>query len=163
MSTPSLMKDEVSQPPRPPAQPGSRDNRISVWLLRILSALVVPAVLLLFFFTFEFLQDPRTNKALQIVVAIIVGVGGVWLLFWAMDRLVSALPDRAAAGVRPFVFAGPALMLLGFYLVYPTIDTIITSLRSADGSEFVGLDNFIRLFTESTYLVSLRKDRKSVV
>jgi len=71
-----------------------------------------------------------------------------------MDRLVSALPDRMAAGVRPFVFAGPALMILGFYLVYPTVDTIITSLRSADGSEFVGIDNFVRLFTESTYLVS---------
>ncbi|MFO7291545.1 MAG: sugar ABC transporter permease [Actinomycetes bacterium] len=156
MSTPSLIKDEVSEPPRPPGEPGSTDNRLSVWVLRILSALIVPAVLLLFFFTFEFLQDPRTNKALQIAVAIVVGVGGVWLLFWAMDRLVSALPDRMAAGVRPFVFAGPALMILGFYLVYPTVDTIITSLRNADGSEFVGIDNFVRLFTESTYLVSLR-------
>ena len=152
MSTPSLIKDEVSEPPRPPGEPGSTDNRLSVWVLRILSALIVPAVLLLFFFTFEFLQDPRTNKALQIAVAIVVGVGGVWLLFWAMDRLVSALPDRMAAGVRPFVFAGPALMILGFYLVYPTVDTIITSLRNADGSEFVGIDNFVRLFTELTYL-----------
>src|SRR5690606_7271695 len=108
------------------------------------------AVLLLFFFTFEFLQDPRTNKALQIAVAIVVGVGGVWLLFWAMDRLVSALPDRLAAGVRPFVFAGPALRILGFYLFYPTDDPSITSHDNADGSEFVGTVTSARLFTKCT-------------
>lgn len=156
MSTPSLLKDEVTEPQRPRGQPGAHDHGVHVWLLRILSALIVPVVLLLFFFTFEFLQDPETNKLLQISVAIVVGVGGVWLLFWAMDRLVSALPERAAVGVRPFVFAGPALMLLAFYLVYPTIDTILTSLRDASGEEFIGLDNYVRLFTESTYLVSLR-------
>lgn len=156
MSTPSIMREEKSESNRPHGQPGAHDHGPQVWLLRILSALIVPAVLGLFFFTFEFLQDPETNKLIQISVAIVVGVGGVWLLFWAMDRLVSALPDRAAAGVRPFAFAGPALILLGFYLVYPTIDTIVTSLRSADGEEFVGLDNYVRLFTESTYLVSLR-------
>ena len=40
--------------------------------------------------------------------AVVVGVAGVWLLYWGMDRLVSILPERAAAGVRPFAFAGPA-------------------------------------------------------
>jgi alpha-glucoside transport system permease protein len=113
-------------------------------------------VLLLFFFTFEFLQDPDISKVVQVVVAVIVGVGGVWLLYWAMDRLVSVLPARAGAGVRPFVFAGPALMILAFYLIYPTIDTIVTSVRNARGDEFVGLDNYGRIFTESQYLVSIR-------
>src|SRR5690625_712418 len=106
MSTPSVLKDEVSQPPPPSSPRGSRDNRVATWVLRLLSALIVPAVLVVFFFTFEFLKDPNTNKLLQIGVAILVGVGGVWLMYWAMDRLTSALPDRAAAGVRPFVFVG---------------------------------------------------------
>lgn len=156
MSTPTVMKDEVSEPQRPHGQPGSHDHGISVWLLRILSALIVPAVLLVFFFTFEFLKDPDTNKIVQISVAIVVGVGGVWLMYWAMDRLVGALPERAATGVRPFVFVGPALILLAFYLVYPTINTIILSLRDASGEGFVGLDNYARLFTENIYLISLR-------
>lgn len=156
MSTPPVLQDEDVEVTRPHDEPGSHDNSIQIWLLRLLSALIVPAVLAVFFFTFEFLQDPRTNKVVQVVVAVIVGVGGVWLLYWALDRLVSALPDRAGAGVRPFVFAGPALMILGFYLVYPTIDTVITSLRNAGGDEFVGLNNYIRIFTESTYLISLR-------
>lgn len=156
MTTPLLPTDEEVEVSHPHGEPGARDNSPQVWILRILSALVVPAVLALFFFTFQFLQDSSRNKILQIVVAIIVGVGGVWLLYWAMDRLVSLLPERAEAGVRPFVFAGPALVILGFYLVYPTIDTIITSLRDAAGEEFVGLANYITIFTEAIYLEALR-------
>ncbi|MGH8912249.1 MAG: carbohydrate ABC transporter permease [Acidimicrobiia bacterium] len=156
MSTPPVMRDDDVEVGRPHGQPGARDNSPQVWLLRLVSALVIPAVLALFFFTFEFLQDPDTNKILQIVVAIIVGVGGVWLLYWAMDRLVSLLPDQAGAGVRPFVFAGPALILLGFYLVYPTVGTLTASLSDASGEAFVGLDNYQRIFTESIYLEALR-------
>jgi alpha-glucoside transport system permease protein len=155
-ATPPVLRDEERAAVRPHEEPGSQDNSIQIWLLRLVSALIVPAVLVVFFFTFEFLQDPETNKIIQVVVAIIVGVGGVWLLYWALDRLVSALPERAGAGVRPFVFAGPALMILGFYLVYPTIDTVVTSLRNAGGDEFVGLSNYGRIFSESQYLISLR-------
>jgi len=156
MSTPSLLKDEVSQPHPPSSPPGARDNGVGTWVLRILSALIVPAVLIVFFFTFEFLRDPDTNKLLQISVAIVVGVGGVWLMYWAMDRLTSSLPERAAAGVRPFVFVGPALILLGFYLVYPTVNTIILSFRDGAGQSFVGIDNYVRIFTESIYQISIR-------
>lgn len=156
MTAPPVLPDEDVEVGRPHGQPGARDNSLQVWLLRVISALVVPAVLALFFFTFEFLQDPDTNKVVQIVVAILVGVGGVWVLYWAMDRLVNLLPERAGAGVRPFVFAGPALILLGFYLVYPTIDTIITSLRDRSGEAFVGLDNYILIFTQGIYLEALR-------
>jgi len=156
MTTPLLPTDEDVEVSHPTGEPGSRDNSLQVWVLRILSALVVPAVLGLFFFTFQFLQDSSRNKVIQIVVAIVVGVGGVWLLYWAMDRLVSLLPERAEAGVRPFVFAGPALVILGFYLVYPTIDTIITSLRDSSGEEFVGFANYVVIFTEAIYIEALR-------
>lgn len=155
-ATPPVLEDETTERSQPHEEPGSHDNSIQVWLLRLLSALIVPGVLALFFFTFEFLQDPELNKVVQITVAIIVGVGGVWLLYWALDRLVNSFPDRLGAGVRPFVFAGPALFILGFYLVYPTIDTIVLSFRDASGEGFVGIDNFTRIFTESTYLVALR-------
>lgn len=155
-ATPPVLRDEDIKVGRPHEEPGSHDNSVQVWVLRILSALVVPTVLALFFFTFEFLQDPGINKIVQVVVAIIVGVGGVWLLYWALDRLVASFPERAGNGVRPFVFAGPALIILAFYLIYPTIDTIVLSFRDASGEGFVGLDNFAQIFTQSTYLVALR-------
>lgn len=155
---PPLMDEEAVEEDRPirTVPEGGDDNRLGVWALRILSALIVPALLLLFFFTFEFLKDPQTNKLLQIVVAVVVGVGGVWILFWAMDRLVSSMPDSVQASVRPFTFAGPALILLGFYLVYPAVHTFILSLQDASGEEWVGLANYQRALTQSTYLISIR-------
>lgn len=157
MSTPPVMQEDAPDQDRPPEpQPTDGDNSIQVWALRILSALVVPALLLVFFFTFNFLKDPQTNKLLQIAIAVIVGVGGVWVLFWAMDRLVSAMPLRVQASVRPFAFAGPAIILLGFYLVYPAIHTLVLSFQDRDGEEFVGFANYQTALTESTYLISLR-------
>lgn len=155
MSTPMLTPPEEEQKDRPAAEPGATESGATLWLLRIVSALVIPAVLFLFFVTVGFLQDPDVNKAIQVTVAVVVGVGGVWLLYWGMDRTVSLLPDRAAAAVRPFAFAGPAIILLGFYLVYPAINTVILSFQDSDGESFVGLANYERVFTESIYLTSM--------
>lgn len=155
MATPVITPTE-EKPPRPPSEPGATSRSATVWLLRIASALIIPAILFLFFVTMEFLQDPGTNKIVQVVVAVVVGVGGVWLLYWGMDRTVSLLPDRVATAVRPFAFAGPAIMLLAFYLVYPAVNTFILSFQDARGDSFIGLANYQRLFTESTYLISMR-------
>jgi alpha-glucoside transport system permease protein len=127
-----------------------------VWLLRILSALVIPVVLVAIFFSFSFLKDQDANKLLQVVVALLVGTLGVWALYWGSDRLISLLPARAAAGVRPYMFVGPAMVLLGFYLVYPAINTLFLSVQDADSESFVGLDNFQTIFTESYYLTGIR-------
>jgi alpha-glucoside transport system permease protein len=54
------------------------------------------------------------------------------------------------------VYAGPAIVLLGFYLVYPAVNTTILSFQNASSTEFVGLDNYIRIFTESQYLTGIR-------
>ncbi len=163
MTTPPIDQEELVTTPTVPVEEGARDHSFQVWVLRILSALVVPSVLVLFFFAFEFLQQRDLNKLVQVAVALVVGVGGVWALYWGMDRLVSALPDRAGAGVRPFAFAGPAIVLLGFYLVYPAVNTFILSFASDSGEEFVGLANYQRIFTESTYLVAIRNSIAWVV
>ena len=156
MTTPAVAP--VDQVPRQPISedPGARNNSLAAWLLRIGSALVIPAVLVLFFFTFDFLKREDTNKAIQVLVAVIVGVGGIWLLYWGMDRAISAMPEQIGAAVRPFAFAGPAMVLLGFYLVYPAVNTFILSFQNSDGDEFVGFANFQRIFTEDTYLISIR-------
>ena len=157
MTTPLIDQEEAAAATTTVvAEEGARDHSLQVWVLRILSALVVPAVLVLFFFAFGFLKQPDLNKFVQVGVAVVVGVLGVWALYWGMDRLVSALPARAGAGVRPFVFAGPAMVLLGFYLVYPAINTFVLSFADDAGESFVGLANYQRIFTESTYLIAIR-------
>jgi alpha-glucoside transport system permease protein len=58
------------------------------------------------------------------------------------------------------LFAGPALVLLAAMLVYPMIWTIMLSLDTGRGlefREFVGLDNYKRLFTEDKRFLNLEE------
>ena len=43
---------------------------------------------------FDFLRDSDANRFVIVGVAIAVGVGGVFALFWVMDRIVTWLPAR---------------------------------------------------------------------
>jgi alpha-glucoside transport system permease protein len=54
-------------------------------------------------------------------------------------------------------FLVPALLFLGVWIVYPTIKTVIRSLYSKDGSEFVWFDNYARIF-ESDFIVTAIKN-----
>ncbi len=56
------------------------------------------------------------------------------------------------------LFLGPALILLGVWIVYPTIRTIIRSFFDRSGDEFVGLDNYQTLFEDDTLLTALRNN-----
>src|SRR5687768_11346445 len=53
-----------------------------------------------------------TSKLIFAVVAVVVGVGGVWILFWSANNVVETLPLKWQRRVVPYVFIGPALALL---------------------------------------------------
>ncbi len=78
--------------------------------------------------------DQTLAKLIALVVSVVVGVGGVWLFFAGMNALVERfLPDRSARRVIPWIFVGPALVLLAIYLVMPAVLTIIASFTSGKG------------------------------
>jgi alpha-glucoside transport system permease protein len=104
----------------------------------------------------DLMKDDDANRLTVVGVAILIGVVGVVFLFWAMDQLVDILPDRAREGVRPYVFVGPAIVLLSVFLIYPVINTILISFRDSRGQDFVGLDNYEFVFTDESMLRSLR-------
>ncbi len=56
------------------------------------------------------------------------------------------------------IFLAPTLVLLGVWVVYPTIRTIIRSFYGRDGSEFVGLDNYQTLFTDDTIVTAIKNN-----
>jgi alpha-glucoside transport system permease protein len=85
-----------------------------------------------------------------------VGVGGVFLLYWGTNRVVDLLPDSIRGAVRPYVFVGPALVILAVFLVYPVISTIIISFGDREGEGFVGLDNYDFVFSDESMLRSIR-------
>ncbi|MGZ5295117.1 MAG: carbohydrate ABC transporter permease [Actinomycetota bacterium] len=148
----------------PALKPPSMPHVIGIWLLRGAAALAIPIVaFFLLSVTFGFLRDEDANRVLVVGVAILVGVVGVFTLYWAMNRVVDLLPERFREGVRPWVFVGPALVILSVFLLYPVINTILISLQDAHGQEFVGLDNYGFVFTDESMLRSIRNTAGWVV
>ena len=155
MSQP-LLVDEENVEPTEPVEPVKESRGVGTGVLSLVAALVVPIIVVVFYFSFGYLKDEDANKAIQVVVAIVVGTLGVWGLYWATDKLINRLPRATANAVRPFLFVGPAMALLGFYLVYPAINTLILSFQDRRSENFVGFDNFERLFTEEVYQIGIR-------
>jgi alpha-glucoside transport system permease protein len=56
------------------------------------------------------------------------------------------------------LFLGPALVLLGVWIVYPTIRTIIRSFYDRSGEDFVGFQNYETLFTDETLQTAIRNN-----
>jgi alpha-glucoside transport system permease protein len=156
--TTKVEEPPAAPPPPPEAPPGrSPGQAAGLTLLRLLGAVVVPiAAFALLWLTFDFLRDADANRLVLAGVAIVVGGGGVFLLFWAMNSTVNHLPERFREGVRPYVFVGPALVILAVFLVYPVISTIIISFGDSRGEGFVGLDNYDFVFSDESMLRSIR-------
>jgi alpha-glucoside transport system permease protein len=143
-------------PPEAPERP-SAGSTLGLSIMRVVSAAAIPIILfLLLWLTFDFLREADANRFALAGVAIVVGVGGVFLLYWGMNRVVDLLPERIRGGVRPYVFVGPALVILGVFLIYPVINTIIISFGDRQGEGFVGLDNYEFVFTDESMLRAIR-------
>ena len=142
----------------PEGEPGgSEDHAAGASPLRILAVIAAAAAgVLVFLLVFDFLRRPNANRLAVVGVAIVAGVGGVFFLFWAMNRLVDLLPERSREGVRPYVFVGPALVILAVFLVYPVFNTILISFKDGISRDFVGIDNYRFVFTDRDMMRAIR-------
>jgi len=89
--------------------------------------------------------------ALQAVVA---GIAITALIYWLLNLLIHRLPERIKKKVEPYVFIGPVLLLIGIFIIIPTIQSIRLSFmeEEIDGSTtFIGLQNFRDLFAEDYF------------
>ena len=57
--------------------------------------------------------------------------------------------------IRPWLFIGPALLLLVVYLVYPVVATLILSFYDRSGEQFVGFANYQWAFTDREFRQSI--------
>lgn len=99
---------------------------------------------------------------------IVIGIFGCVLWFWGSNWLLDrALPPRGpnagrnigrAARVRPWLFLGPALLVLGVYLVWPVVLSVWLSLHDASGQRFVGLGNWRWLIADDKFRESMRNN-----
>jgi alpha-glucoside transport system permease protein len=146
--------------------------RILSLIGRVLLAIGIP--LIAFFVLYQgflYLRDSDAPRGIIALVAIVWGVGGVALLYWVFNDLVERLPDAWRARLLPFVFVGPAMAILAWYLAIPTLRTFWISLFSRDGppdglgimqlltsDSFVGLQNYLAVFTEELMLQAFRNN-----
>jgi alpha-glucoside transport system permease protein len=77
------------------------------------------------------------SKILIGLLALVVGVGGAYLLFLFLNMFIEGLPGRLSRGLMPYAF-----LLLGLMLLYPTVQTINYSFANRDATEYVGLENY---------------------
>jgi alpha-glucoside transport system permease protein len=78
--------------------------------------------------------DQLIAKLLLAAIALLVGVGGIWLLFTGVSSLVERFPPKVRDRILPWVFIGPALVLLAIFLVYPAVTTILASFQDKKGA-----------------------------
>jgi len=98
--------------------------------------------------------NPTASKLVIAFVALILGILGVWAIFIIANKLIELLPGTGAARLRPYVFIAPAVVLLGFYLVFPLVGTVIRSFTDDGG--FV--DNYKFVFTDSAMRIAFRNN-----
>ena len=92
-------------------------------------------------------------------IVVIVGVPAATVLYVAaIEWLLVRLPYKSRTRLRPWLWVAPALLLLIFFLIYPTINTIILSFKNANSSQYVGLQNYIFAFTNSDMLDAFKNN-----
>jgi alpha-glucoside transport system permease protein len=128
----------------------------------VVLAFLVVVGLLIFFLEIA----PRTGRVYTVVrlavcvlapLLIFFFLGSVWWaavgaaiiggVFFLMD-----FRSREGAGYlfQLVGFLSPAIVLLAVGLIYPSIQTTIQAFMNSRGNRFVGLDNFIWIFTQDT-------------
>jgi alpha-glucoside transport system permease protein len=126
---------------------------------RLLGSLLVAVITLIALWrVFILLRDTSAPQWVTAIVAIVWGVGGVGALFLVGNLVVEQLPVRWKRRVIPFVFVGPALVVLGWYLFLPTLRSFYISLFDATSDNFVGLNNYVYAFTSPAMRESFRNN-----
>ncbi len=105
------------------------------------------------------------------LVIVIFGVLGCAAYFYGSNFLLDKLfPSknrsydvvarnlRITSYIRPWLFLGPALLALGFYLVYPVVESFRLSFFGRTGEEFVGLSNYVWLFNSDEFYQAFKNN-----
>ncbi|GAA2886784.1 carbohydrate ABC transporter permease [Microbacterium esteraromaticum] len=103
------------------------------FIMRLVACLVIPVLALM-------LLRPYSNAVLYVVaIALLSGA----LLFFADYR------SRQGAGYlfQLVLFMAPAAIMLLLGLIYPAVATFVKSFFDKSGDEFVGLENYVWVFT----------------
>ncbi|MEM6423771.1 MAG: sugar ABC transporter permease [Cyanobacteria bacterium P01_D01_bin.128] len=97
-------------------------------------------------------------RLLSALLAIVIGSGGIVAIFYGLNLLVERFPKGWQQRLLPWVYMGPALLLLGAYLVLPTIQTVYISFFDSRSENLVWLENYIFAVTNGDMLIAFRNN-----
>lgn len=125
---------------------------------RILISVAIPTLTFIILRAiFIFLRDTDAPTWLTAIIAMIWGVGGVALLYVIANYVVEQFSDEWKKRLIPFIFVGPAVAILFYYLALPTLRSFYLSLLAKDGS-FVWFENYVFVFTSSSMLEAFKNN-----
>ena len=82
---------------------------------------------------------------------------------WTVEKALTPLPERTRRRLRPWAWLAPALVLVGVFLLYPMLNTLVLSLRNSGSTGWAGLSNFRYLLDDATVHAALRNSLLWVV
>jgi alpha-glucoside transport system permease protein len=99
------------------------------------------------------------SATLVLALAALVGVPAAQVGYlYLIEALVRPLPEQRQRRYRPWLWLAPALGFIGLFLVYPALHTIWLSFKDAGSVHFVGLQNYVFVFTNRTMLLAFRNN-----
>ena len=90
-------------------------------------------------------------KVVTALVTVAVGIGLAVLLYWLLNLLAEVLPSKWEQRLKPYLYILPAFAALGFYLIYPAVQTVVYSFRDAASEEWVGFENYSNLLSSDRF------------
>ena len=101
------------------------------------------------------------------IFAILAGVIGIFAVFWVLNLVVERVGGRFEQVVKPWVFFGPALFMVGVFLIYPLFDTFRATFYGdrfvAGQRPFVGLENYRNVLSDSETWISLLNNLQWII
>ena len=97
----------------------------------------------------------RVALAMGFVGGLLGGLLG-WL--WLAERIADAVSPRLRRATLATLWLLPAVALVGVYLVWPLANTVVLSLRNANSTAWIGLDNFRYLVVDAEARAALRNN-----
>lgn len=91
---------------------------------------------------------------LTAVIAVVAGISITASLYFFLNLVIQLLPEKVKRKVEPYIFIGPVLVLIGTFIIWPTLQSIRLSFmeEAIDGSTtWIGFQNFKDLFAEDYF------------
>ena len=119
---------------------------------RLKMLLILAAIVFIFYAGIRILAylDDSNQKLLSAIFAIIWGVSAVAFFYFGANWIVEHLSQKWTSRIQPYIFVGPAILILIWALALPTIRTFIYSLKDADAKNWIGLTELTEKMTSES-------------